>query len=336
MRRLVFVAAAVAATALAAAAGADTPVVATSAPAWSPDGSKLAYVLETPARSDVLVRTIATGATTNLTADEPQPGNDLPAWSRDGTRLAYVTAVGDFQQPRFLYSVVAADGTGRHVAGTSGAIGRPCFSASGARIAFDDFEQVDSASTSGGAQRTLAVPAGFPVCSPHSDRVALTREAKNNLDVYTVAAGGGKKQRLTTAKGPDAPVAWSRDGSRILFETQREIVGKKPAKGRDVALYLMDANGRHQHRVVYGRFGDLAPDGKRLVYVTPRGAVVVAGLDGRHAHVLAIHGYDPKWSPSGRWIAFVVRVAEPGGGAPVVERIQLAHPDGSARHTLAL
>jgi Tol biopolymer transport system component len=333
--KLVLAALAAAATVTAAnAAGTHAPLVASSGPAWSPDGSELAYVVDTATRSDVYVRTLATGASLNLTGSEPYLGHDLPAWSHDGHHLAYVTAFGGFYDAKYVYSVISADGSGAHPVGATPTIGRPCFSASGSWLLFDGFDVVDSARTSGGDQRDIVSGAGGPVCSPRADRVAVDVNTRDNGDVWTMSPTGRKPRRLTTANGWDNPLAWSRDGRRILFETEREIVGKKPSPKRDVAVYVMDADGRHQRRVVYGRFGDLAPGGKRLVYVTPRGAVVATGLDGRHAHVLAAHGEDPKWSPSGRWIAFVLRVPEPGHSAPVIAQLELVHPDGSGLHAV--
>ncbi len=56
-------------------------------PAWSPDGSKLAYVSFENANSAIYVQDLTTGART-LVSGRARGINGAPAWSPDGTRLA--------------------------------------------------------------------------------------------------------------------------------------------------------------------------------------------------------------------------------------------------------
>jgi len=59
-------------------------------PAWSPDGSRIAFAAFVTSRShaDIYVKSISTGVIEQLTTD-PQSDN-LPTWSPDGTMIAYV------------------------------------------------------------------------------------------------------------------------------------------------------------------------------------------------------------------------------------------------------
>ncbi|MDH5295332.1 MAG: S9 family peptidase, partial [Acidimicrobiia bacterium] len=54
-------------------------------PAWSPDGSTIAYVSESPGWYQVFLVDVATGSTTQLTDETSDFG--APRWSPDGTRL---------------------------------------------------------------------------------------------------------------------------------------------------------------------------------------------------------------------------------------------------------
>jgi Tol biopolymer transport system component len=57
-------------------------------------------------------------------------------------------------------------------------------------------------------------------------------------EIYVMEADGSKQTRLTTNDDPDYDPAWSPDGSRIAFESNRHV-------GHD-AIYVMNADGSHQ------------------------------------------------------------------------------------------
>lgn len=56
-------------------------------PAWSPDGSKLAYVTFESGRSALVIQTLANGAVRQV-ASFPRH-NGAPAFSPDGSKLAF-------------------------------------------------------------------------------------------------------------------------------------------------------------------------------------------------------------------------------------------------------
>ncbi len=72
------------------------------APAWSPDGTKIAFHSNRSGDFDIWVVEVAGGTLTHLTNDARSDG--FPIWSPDGTRIA-------FTRDRELWSVLAADGT---------------------------------------------------------------------------------------------------------------------------------------------------------------------------------------------------------------------------------
>src|SRR5213592_1872984 len=101
-------------------------------PAWSPDGTKIAFVSDRDGNNEVyLMNADGTGVTrltTNLTADEQ------PAWSPDGTKIAFVSdRAGDF-----AIFVMNADGSGvRQLTDPSVPDELPAWSPEGNRLAFD-------------------------------------------------------------------------------------------------------------------------------------------------------------------------------------------------------
>jgi len=83
--------------------------------AWSPDGTRLATIVESsPGSFQLAVVDVADG-TVQTIADDPDPEDGEPAWSPDGTRIVYARAIPTGSE---LVSV-AADGTGAQVLTTA-------------------------------------------------------------------------------------------------------------------------------------------------------------------------------------------------------------------------
>src|SRR4051794_41097243 len=63
-----------------------------AAPAWSPDGNRIALSVSDPLPTRIYIYDVATGQLRQLTYPQPQPyfrADQSPSWSPDGTRLAF-------------------------------------------------------------------------------------------------------------------------------------------------------------------------------------------------------------------------------------------------------
>jgi TolB protein len=78
-------------------------------PAWSPDGTQLAFVryYADPDDSDLYIRDMRTGAVMRLTSTSGV-GEFNPTWSSDGRRIAFTRII---KGPGAIWTI-AADGTG--------------------------------------------------------------------------------------------------------------------------------------------------------------------------------------------------------------------------------
>lgn len=192
-------------------------------PAWSPDGSTIAYRLRLPAAgTDIWVMDAADGSNAlNLTASHGATNQSSPAWSArqpDGSyRIAYSHSENGLGQ---IWSM-RADGSDKLpvTASTTAYDDFPSWSPDGARIAFvrsgaaifGDLYVVDANGGSGGLLMQLAGPlAGpqrAPAWSPDGRLLAFaSRHAGDKFQIYTVWADGTRlAQRTADAADNDQP-----------------------------------------------------------------------------------------------------------------------------------
>jgi Tol biopolymer transport system component len=173
-------------------------------PVWSPDGTKLAYSSDQNGSMAVYIRTLATGATRQLTA--PFTGAQVKlAWSPDGNKIAFETALDAEGGSQALY---VAD------------------------VAHGNFTQIFSPTQDAkGAQYEIAFEPGAPSWGPDSNTIALavqqsysTRFREGESRILTVDATTGAThmydpygfETITNRVEGDGPV-WSPDGRSMAY-----------------------------------------------------------------------------------------------------------------------
>ncbi len=193
--------------------------------AWSPDGTKLAFV---SGRTEHALIGVFAGKTRPILYAAPSTGIDgTPVWSPDGTRIAFTRRPGDGGVPEPLleevphpWSIWTADAaTGE---------GRPVWRSG--KAADDSFP-----GTAGGAN--LGWAAG--------DRLTFLSEADGWPHLYSVAAAGGAATLLTPGRYMVEHVALSPDGRTLVYDANTGT-----ASGDD--------DRRHLYRVAVDRPGATA------------------------------------------------------------------------------
>jgi Tol biopolymer transport system component len=240
-------------------------------PAWSPDGTQIAFVgcgdCDT---SDLYLMNADGTGVSRLTHDDALDGS--PAWSPDGTRIAYHSDPGaTWSETEGLtpgnedIRIVSPDGTGQQdvTTGPERDI-HPSWSPDGRSLAFMRQEATRTSSIyvtdlQGAEWRItpVSVWAGYPSWSPDGTRIAFAvlDQSATTADLYLVGIDGDDLRRLTDFEGVawGGPV-WSPDGRQIALWAHRGQPGiylaEPEGEGMQLLTEVEDVEGISWQRVI--------------------------------------------------------------------------------------
>jgi hypothetical protein len=225
------------------------------APAWSPDGSKIAFGSGVLTWEVFVMNADGTGRT-NL-SNNAAAIDSGPVWSPDGSKIAF----NSDRDGNFSIYVKNADGTGQTRFTNNGAenyVGS--WSPDGSKIAFastagsiDGNFSIYVKNADGTGQHRLTSTAAddyLPAWSPDGSQIAFTSDRDGNDNIYVMNANGTGQTRLTNHSGQDYEPAWSPDGSKIAFTSDRD---------GNLEIYVMNANGTGQINLINNPAWDGAP-----------------------------------------------------------------------------
>ena len=162
---------------------------------------------------------------------------------------------------------------------------------------------------------SLPTYVGTLSCSPCTKIVFMsTSDDEREIEIYTVNADGTALTRLTENDSYDGEPAWSPDGQRIAFVSDRDFDPHGTEIWRD-ELYVMDADGGNVRRLTFSPGGAWSPawspDGSRITYESidsgSSNLWQVPSEGGVPQLLFSTPGVDmqPAWSPDGSRLAIV-------------------------------
>ncbi|MCE7914930.1 MAG: Tol-Pal system protein TolB [Nitrosomonas sp. PRO4] len=206
-------------------------------PAWSPDGTQLAYVSFENKKPVVYVQTLATRERRAVASFKGS--NSAPTWSPDGRKLA-VVLTGQGGSQIFL---INADGSGlQRLSRSSGIDTEPNFSPDGRSIIFTSdrggspqiYRMAVTSSENNTAER-LTFEGSYNVSPDFSqDGKSFTFIHRNNnqFNVAVQEVGSRQVQILTNSKFDESP-SFAPNGKMILYATEIDGRGILSAVSRD-------------------------------------------------------------------------------------------------------
>jgi acylaminoacyl-peptidase len=222
-----------------------------SAPRWSPDGTRLAYVSDVDGKPQIYVRWMDSGQTARIT-DSAYPPRGI-SWSPDGKQISYSAFV---ETKGLRVAELPMPPAGAKWADPPVAYDRLVYRFNGAGYFKQGNRQLFIVSAEGGASRQLTFddyPNGGDELLPNHAVwapdgryliVSINRHPESDheyfdSEVYEISVADGALRALTHRKGPDSSPAVSPDGKLIAYTGfDDRYQGHQTTK-----LYLMNRDG---------------------------------------------------------------------------------------------
>lgn len=301
------------------------------APAWSPDGRRIAFADANPETNDrtIFETDVADGSTRPVTSRRWLRIIKL-AWTRDGGALLLLATPGD----GFVYQIWQLsypDGVASRITNDLNNYGSMSLAADAgtlATVAADTQATIWVAPDNDAARaRQVTTGAGridWPADWTPDGRIVYHSNINGEFDIWITAAGGGPPQQLTRNVRINQGPAVSPDGSYIVFLSDRTGTPH---------LWRMNLDGSSQRQLTFGPQGEqnprFSPDGRWITYRLSSGRATswrMPAEGGEPVQITDKMSYSAGISPDGRFIAYLyqdenaplrIAVAPFEGGAPI-------------------
>ena len=211
-------------------------------PAWSPDGTRVAYVSFENKKPVVYVQNLVTRQRTVVA--NFKGSNSAPSWSPDGSKIAIALARNGLTQ---VYTVNADGSNLQRLTNTDGIDTEPQFSADGQSIYFTSDRsggpQIYRMPANGGNAQRVTFNGTYnisPRISPDGKSLAYISRRDGRFQLYVLDLTNNQELRLSDTTKDESP-SFSPNGKYIMYATE--------SGGRRGTLAVVSVDGRIKQRV---------------------------------------------------------------------------------------
>lgn len=224
-------------------------------PVWSPDGQRIAFVSDRSGHNEIYVMNADGTNVTRLTFGPSDKTS--PAWSPNGQNLVFVDLRNESYEIRdsgiYLINSDGSNLTSVPVGGTDEF--DPIWSRYGGYLIYQTGVELRIATIDGSEIKTLG-HGSQPALSPNGLQLAYVMADLGNGRIVTAPLTETfARLRDSVDLTPDSPndyaPAWSPDGQRIVFVSERD---------GNAELYVMNADGSNPIRLTYTAAAESDPD----------------------------------------------------------------------------
>ena len=334
-----------------------------SSPAIDPSGNWVAYeVSSVDVKADKsfshIWMTSWDGARTVQLTNREKESEGTPRWSPDGRYLGFISSRTDKHDNDQLWLLDRTGGEARPLTKLEGSVADYEWSPNGREIALivldpDPYAEKDDVKEEDKRPKPIVIDR-FQFKRDNDGYLGTRRQRLMVLDVAT-----GATRRLTTGDDDEYFPAWSPDGTRIAFVSNRD---KDPDRTYNNDLWVVPASGQAQpptrltnypgddNNPDYSSYPAWSPDGRSIAYIQG-GPIELFSYGTRHLAVVPATGGEPRilsagldrsvgnpvWSADGKSLRVIVEddktqwlgtvpasggeVRRIAGGRPIIEAI---------------
>jgi Tol biopolymer transport system component len=252
-------------------------------PAWSPDGSKIAFVSKRDGNPEIYLMDVDGSNQNRLTYSEPGYCAKLPVWFPNGEKIAYISVYGAIFPEESLNIIDINNGSVAELEKASMLKGHS-FSPDGNYIVVSGCSGWDVCAPQiykinlNTNERTFLGEGIEPTWSPDGSEIAFASHIDENWDIYIIDTNGTQKSRLTSQSTVEKFPAWSPDENYMAFCSKSRDVG-----GGNFNIYTTNPlTGRGRNRITESLADDVltwSPNASKIAFESNGDIWVVSNDD---------------------------------------------------------